>query len=160
MIASTRAIAAGGALALLCCGCGGGPSSGFTLSNASVQANFVCPAAATTTQYGLQATVASHNSTSSAVTIKSASAVMTVAAVNGGWLQDVGYRYNADNLQFSPDHVAAGAGATLTLTIPSACTNRKTGGQLSYAEYTVALTFVTSAGTFKIESRNRHRIIA
>jgi hypothetical protein len=159
LIAGTRTIAGGGALVLLCCGCGGGTSSGFTLSNASVQANFVCPAA-TTTQYGLQVTVASHNSTSSAVTIKSASAVMTVAAVNGGWLQDVGYRYNAVNLQFSPDHVAAGAGATLTLTIPSACTNRKTGGQLSYAEYTVALTFVTSAGTFEIKSRNRHRIIA
>jgi hypothetical protein len=145
---------------LLCCACGGGPSTGFTLSNASVQPNFICPTATTTTKYGLQATVASHNSTSSAVTIKSVSAAMTVAAVNGGWLQKVGYRYDASNLQFSPDHVAAGAGATLTATIPSACTNHKTGGQLSYAEYSVALTFVTSAGTFKIDSRNRHRIIA
>jgi hypothetical protein len=56
--------------------------------------------------------------------------------------------------------VAAGAGTTLTVTIPSACTARKTGGQLSYADYSVTLTFVTSAGTFKIESRNRHRIVA
>jgi hypothetical protein len=154
-----RAIAAGGALILLGCGCGGGPSTGFTLSNAVVQPNFVCPAGATTS-YGLSATVASHNSTSGAVTVKSASAAMTVAAVSGGWLQKVGYRYDAGNLRFSPDHVAAGAGATLTVTIPSACTDRKTGGQLSYADYSVALTFVTSAGTFKIESRNRHRIIA
>jgi plastocyanin len=159
LIASPRTIAAAGALVLLCCGCGGGPSSGFTLSNANVQPNFVCPAAATT-PYGLQATVSGRNSTSSAVTIKSASAALTVAAVNGGWLQKVGYRYDAGNLQFSPDHVAAGAGTTLTVTIPSSCTNHKTGGQLSYAEYSVALTFVTSAGTFRIESRNRHRIIA
>jgi hypothetical protein len=154
-----RTIAAGGALVLLCCGCGGGSSTSFTLSNASVQPNFVCPAAATT-PYGLQATVVGHNSTSSAVTIKSASAAMTVTAVNGGWLQKVGYRYDASSLQFSPNHLAAGSGATLTVTIPSSCTNHKTGGQLSYAEYLVALTFVTSAGTFKIESRNRHRIIA
>jgi hypothetical protein len=144
---------------MLCWGCGGGPSAGFTLSNAIVQPNFICPAGATT-PYGFQATVAGHNSTSGPVTIRSVSAAMTVAAVNGGWLQKVGYRYDASNLQFSPDHVAAGAGASLTVTIPSACTNQKTGGQLSYAEYSVALTFVTSAGTFKIVSRNRHRIIA
>lgn len=160
MIARNRAIAAGGVLVSLFCGCGGGLSTGFTLSNASVQANFVCPAAATTTAYGLQATVASHNSTSSAVTIKSVSAAMTVVAVNGGWLQNVGYRYVATNAQFAPDRVAAGTGATVALTIPSACTNHKTGGQLSYAEYSVALTVVTSTGTFKIDSRNRHRIIA
>jgi plastocyanin len=148
-----------GALLLLSCGCGGGPSTGFTLSNASVQPNFICPAGATT-PYALQATVASHNSTTGTVTVKSASAAMTVAAVSGGWLQKVGYRYDAGNLRFSPDHVAAGAGTTLTVTIPSACTDRKTGGQLSYADYSVTLTFVTSAGTFKIESRNRHRIVA
>jgi hypothetical protein len=160
LIPRTGTIAAGGAAVLLLCGCGGGPSTGFTLSNASVQPNFICPAAAASTVYGLQATVAGRNSTSSAVTIRSVSAVMTVVAVNGGWLQEVGYRYETSNVQFSPDRVAAGAGATLTLTIPSACTNHKTGGTLSYAEYAVALTVVTSAGTFKIESRNRHRIVA
>ncbi|HEY8634446.1 MAG TPA: hypothetical protein VIO34_05745 [Candidatus Dormibacteraeota bacterium] len=160
MILHTGTIAVGGAVMVLLCSCGGGPSTGFTLSNASVQPNFVCPTAVASTAYGLQATVAGHNSTSSAVTIKSVSAVMTVVAVNGGWLQKVGDRYDASNLQFSPDRVAAGAGATLTVTIPSACTNHKTGGQLSYAEYSVAFTVVTSAGTFKIESRNRHRIIA
>jgi hypothetical protein len=155
-----RRIAGWGLIAIALCGCGFGSSSDFALNTASVQPNFVCPTSATTTPYSLQATIASHNATSTAVTIKSASAVMTVVAVNGGWLQKVGYQYDAGNVAFSPDRVAAGSTATLVLNIPSACTNHKTGGLLSYAEYSVALTVVTSAGTFKIESRNRHRIIA
>jgi hypothetical protein len=160
LIANKGSVAASCVVAMLLCSCGFGSSAGFALNNATVQPNFVCPFSAGSTAYGVQAIIGSHNSTSSDVSIKSVSAVMTLAAVNGGWLQKVGYRYDAGNVVFSPDRVAAGSNATLIATIPSTCTNHKTGGVLSYAEYSVALTVATSTGTFKIESKNRHRIIA
>jgi hypothetical protein len=49
----------------------------------------------------------------------------------------------------------------LNVTVPSACTNQSAnGGPVSYADYSVVVTLATSAGTFKIGSRNKHRIIA
>jgi hypothetical protein len=47
------------------------------------------------------------------------------------------------------------------VTVPSACTNpSKSGGPLNYGDYSLALTVTTSAGTFKLEGRNKHRILA
>ena len=86
---------------------------------------------------------------------------MTLSAVHGGWLQEVGYRYEAQNLVFTPDRLGAGSSSTLKVTVPSACTNQSpNGGPVSYADYSVTLTVTTSAGVFKIESKNKHRIIA
>jgi hypothetical protein len=141
-------------------GCGG-TDAAFTLTNATVDASHACSSGASNSPYDLHATVDSHNGTSSSISIKTVSAVMTLAAVHGGWLQQVGYRYDAGSVVFAPDQVGAGSSATLKVTVPSACTNHsKTGGLLSYGDYSVALTVGTSAGTFKIESRNRHRLIA
>ena len=86
---------------------------------------------------------------------------MTLAAVHGGWLEAVGSKYDAPNVVFTPNSVGAGSGASLNLTIPSACTNlAKTPGALSYADYSVSFKVTTSAGIFSIDSKNRHRIIA
>jgi hypothetical protein len=148
------------AILLVVTGCGGSTPA-FTLSDASVDAIYPCPSGANNAPYAVHATVTGHNGTSSLVSISAVSAVMTVAAVHGGWLQTVGSKYNAANVAFAPDSIGAGSGATLNLTISSACTNLATSpGTLSYADYSVSFKVTTSAGTFSIDSKNRHRIIA
>jgi hypothetical protein len=154
-----RCIAAAGTAAILLAGCGFGSNSEFKLSNASVQPNYVCPSTTADSKYDVRASINTHNGTSGTVLIKSVSVVMTVAAIHGGWLQPVGYRYDAGSVSFTPDRVGAGSNATLGVTIPSACRSKATG-TLSYADYSVALTVVTSSGTFTVNSGNRHRIIA
>jgi hypothetical protein len=138
----------------------GAPST-FTLNNASVDAAYTCPLGAADAPYNLKVTIDVRNGTSSAVTIRSVSAVMTLAAIKGGWLERVGEKYQAGDLTFSPATVGAGTTASVKVTIPSACTNGKTAGATAdYGEYTVALTVATSAGTQTISTRNRHRIVA
>jgi hypothetical protein len=146
---------------LLANSCAFGPGADFTLRNAAVESTHACPSGSSNALYDLYATMDSHNGTSSAVAIKAVSAVMTLAAIHGGWLEQVGYRYEAGTVAFAPTSVPAGSDATLRVTIPSACTNPSTSGRpLSYGDYALVLTVTTSAGTFKVESRNRHRIIA
>ena len=147
------------AVLVLSYGCGG--STDFTLSNAKVDLNHACASAVTNATYDVHVTVEAHNGRSSSVSITGVSAVMTLSAVHGGWLQQVGYKYEAHDLAFTPDRVGAGSTATLKVTVPSACTNESPhGGPTSYADYSVDLTVITSAGTFKIGSKNKHRIIA
>jgi hypothetical protein len=147
------------AIAVLAGGCGG--SSEFSLSNARSDLDHACASAVSNAPYDLHVTVDMHNGRSSSVSITGVSAVMTLSAVHGGWLQEVGYQYEVRNLAFTPDRVGAGSSATLKVTVPSACTNQSpNGGPVSYADYAVALTVITSAGTFKIGSQNKHRIIA
>jgi hypothetical protein len=139
-------------------GCFGSPGA-FALSGATVDSSHSCPAGATNAAYDLHGTIDGHNGTSSSVSITSVSAAMTLADSHGGWLQQVGYRYLAGNVAFAPNRVASGSNAALKVTVPSACTNpAKSGGSASYGDYAVVLTVVTSAGTFKITSRNKHRI--
>jgi hypothetical protein len=148
-------------LILLANGCGFGPGADFTLSNLTVESNHACQAGASNAPYDLHATVNSHNGRSSAVSIKTVAAVMTLAGVHGGWLQKVGYRYDAGNVAFAPGRLGAGSDTKLNVTVPSACTNPSmSGGPQNYGDYSLALTVTTSAGTFKLESRNRHRILA
>ena len=131
------------------------------MSNARTDLDHACASAVNNRPYDLHATVDMHNGRSSSVSITGVSAVMTLSAVHGGWLQEVGYRYEAQNLVFTPDRVGAGSSSTLKVTVPSACTNQSpNGGPVSYADYSVTLTVTTSAGAFKIESKNKHRIIA
>lgn len=145
-------------MALACC-CGG--SSDFSLSNAKTELDHACASAVTNQPYDLHVTVEMHNGRSSAVSITSVSAVMTLTAIHGGWLQEVGYQYEAQNLVYAPDRVAAGSSSTLKITVPSSCTNQSPdGGPVSWADYSVTVTVITSAGTFKIATQNKHRIIA
>jgi hypothetical protein len=143
----------------LAASCGFGPST-FALSNASVDPTYQCPNGASNSPYDVHATVHTDNGTSNTVAIQSVTAVLTLVATKGTWLEPLGDRYTASNVTFTPASVAGGASATLHVTIPSACTNGKTPtGGSSYGEYSVALTVTTSAGTYTVQSGNRHRIV-
>jgi hypothetical protein len=139
--------------------CGFGPST-FALSNASVDPTYQCPTGAHNAAYDVHATIHMDNATSNTVSIQSVRAVMTLVATKGAWLEQIGDRYAASNVTFTPASVGGGASGTLHVTIPSACTNGKTpSGGSRYGEYSVALTVTTSAGTYTVESGNRHRIV-
>ena len=141
--------------------CSAGSPSTFALNRASVDVSYTCPLGASNAPYALNAAIDVHNGTSSAVTIKSVTAVMTLVAVKGGWLEQVGDKYEAISATFAPQTVAPGSSASLTLTVQSACTNGKApNAGASYGEYSVAFSVATSAGTHRIDSQNRHRIIA
>jgi hypothetical protein len=142
-------------------GCGFGAPSTFTLDSASVDQSYVCPTAANDLTYAIHATIDARNGTSNAVQIRSVAAVMTLAAVKGGWLEHVGDKYDASGVTFSPNSVGAGDTATVKVVIPSTCANGKVPSSgASYGEYSVTLTVATSSGTHTIVSQNRHRIVA
>lgn len=141
--------------------CSIGAPSTFTLNSASVDDSFVCPTSANDLSYTIHATLGVHNGTSGNVTIRSVAVVMTLASVKGGWLEHVGDKYDAGGVTVSPDSVGAGSDASLSVKIPSACTNGKLpNAGSSYGDYSVAFTVVTSTGTSTILSQNRHRIVA
>jgi len=135
-------------------------SSAFTIASPTVDASYACPAGANNGPYDLHATADADNPTSQTVDVRSVSAVMVVAAVHGAWQQKVGSEYDAGQVQFSPRTIGAGSKAKLQVTIPSACTNGPHPAAADYGDYTVKLTVVTSAGTFKLTSTNKHRILA
>jgi hypothetical protein len=136
-------------------------STGFQLGDLTVDSSHTCTAGSIQAAYDLQGTVPANNGTSQTVMVRSADAVMIVVAVHGPWRQALGSRYDAGQVTFSPTGIGAGSNTTLKVTIPSACTNgAHTGVNTSYADYSVELTIVTTAGTFKLTSRNRHRILA
>lgn len=135
-------------------------SSTFALTNASVDRSYTCPAGANNASYDLHVNVDAHNGTSSAVTIKSASADLTLEAVNGPWLEKVGDKYEASNVTVAPTTVASGANASLQVTIPSACTNGKATNGASYGDYRATVHLATSAGNFSISSKTLHRLVA
>ncbi len=150
-----------GVLLLLGSSCAFGSPGTFNLNNASVDPGYSCPRSSSNVYYDIHASVDAHNGTSSSVTIMSVTAVMKLASVHGVWLQQVGSKYDAGKVSFGPPRVAAGADATVTLIIPSACTNGSpAGATASYGEYSVTLTVTSSAGTFSVDTKNRHRITA
>lgn len=154
---SRRLLVAASSFALAGCSIGSQPT--FVVSNASVDTSYTCPVGSNNTPYDLHATVDAHNGTSNAVTISSVDVSMTLAAVKGSWLQKVGDKYDAGSVTFAPASVASGSDTELTLTIPSACTGRTSGSPVASGEYNVSFTIVTSAGTFKLDSKDRHRIV-
>ena len=137
-----------------------GTSSNFALNSASVDQSFTCPVGSSDTPYEIHATVDAHNGTTSPVTIKSASADLTLEAVKGPWLEKVGDRYQASKVTVEPATVAPGANASLKVTIPSACTNGKATNGANYGDYRVAVHIATSAGNFSISSKALHRLVA
>ena len=138
--------------------CSGSPT--FGLSNAMVDDSYACPPNAHNAAYDVQATISAHNGTANSVLISSVTAVMTLSAVSGTWLQKVGDRYDAGSVAFTPSSVGAGATTTLQVTIPSSCTHGRTASGTNYGEYSVAFKVVSSAGPFSITSKNKHRILA
>jgi hypothetical protein len=143
---------------LLLAGCEVGSPTTFSLDSASVDPTYTCPVGASNVHYTLHGTIDVHNGTSKAVTISSVDATLTLAAVKGGWLQKVGDKYDAGNIDFTPAEVGAGSSAKLDVTIPSACTGRTANSPVASGDYVVGFTLITSAGTFKLNSSDRHRI--
>ena len=136
-------------------------SQSLTVGTATVDPTYSCPPGSTNAAYDVHGTVALHNPSSSAVTIKAVTAEMTLEATQGTWSEKVGDRYNAGSAKFTPATVAGGGSTTLEVTIPSACTNGKAGNAgKSYGDYKVTLSIATSAGTFTAASSNLHRIVA
>jgi hypothetical protein len=140
-------------------GCSSGSSPTFSVNNATVDQSYTCPAGANNARYDVHGTIDAHNSTSKAVTISGIDATMTLAAIKGGWLEKIGDRYDAGNGTFTPDSVGAGASTTINLTFSSACTGRVASGPVASGDYKVTFTLSTSAGRFKIDSKDRHQII-
>jgi hypothetical protein len=150
------ALVAIGLVILAACG-----STSFALTGATVDGTYTCSVGSASTRYDLHAKISADNPTSKSVDVRSIDAVMVVSAVHGQWQQAVGTRYDAGEVQFSPRSVGANTKATLTATIPSACTNGQHQGiNDNYADYSVQLTVATSAGTFHLTSQNKHRIVA
>ncbi len=139
-------------------GCSFGSPTTFTLDSASVDPSYSCPVGASNERYTLHGTIDVHNGTSKAVSISSVDATLTLAAVKGGWLEKVGDKYDAGNITFTPAEVGAGSSAKLEVTIPSACTGRTANSPIASGDYVVGFTLITSAGSFKIDSKDRHRI--
>jgi hypothetical protein len=145
---------------LLLAGCNFGSASTFAVSNATVDQGYTCPVSARNLQYDLHGTISAHNGTSQTVKITAVTAIMTVAAVNGGWLQKVGDKFDAGNVTYTPTSVGAGSSSMLSVTVPSACTGRAPKAPAAWGDYVVSFTITTSAGGFKIDSQNKHRIAA
>jgi hypothetical protein len=135
-------------------------SSTFALTNASVDESYTCPVGTNNAPYDLQATVGAHNGTARIVTITSASADLTLQAIQGSWLEKVGDKYQASNVTVTPNSVASGANASLKVTIPSACTNGKATNGASSGDYRVTVHIATSAGNYSITSKTLHRLVA
>lgn len=150
------ALAAG---VLVLVGCSGGSPPTFSLSGASVDPTYTCPAGAANSHYDIHGTIDVHNGTSKAVTISAVDATLKLAAVKGGWLQKVGETYDARNITFTPGTVDAAVRATVAVTIPSACTGRSAASPVASGDYEVRFTMTTSAGKFTLESKDRHRIV-
>ena len=123
-----------------------------------VDASYTCPVGAHNAAYDIHGTIEAHNGTSKGVTIAGIEATLTLAAAKGEWLQKVGEKYITDNVTYSPSSVAAGAGTTLAVTIPSACTGRVAGAAAASGDYAVSFSLITTTGTFKAVSKNRHQI--
>ena len=157
MITAVRRLT-GIACFLLLAACG---SSAFSIASPSVDASYTCPPGATNAPYELHATADVDNPTSQSVDVRSVSAIMVLAAVQGAWQQKVGSEYDAGQVQFSPKTIGANSKAKLQVTIRSACTNGpKPAATADSGDYTVKLTVTTSAGTFNLTSTNKHRIQA
>jgi hypothetical protein len=141
-------------------GCSIGAPATLSLTGASVEPSYTCPAGSVDAPYSLHGVIDVHNGTSKSVTIQSVTAVMTLAAVKGPWLEKVGETYKASEVMTSLTSLGAGSTAPMEVVIPSSCTKGKAGGESSFGDYSVGFTVTTSSGTYRIESGNRHRIVA
>jgi len=145
----------------LAAACSGGTPATLALNSASVDPSYTCPAGSVDAPYSVHGVIGLHNGTPGTVTIKSVTALMTLAAVKGAWLEKVGDKYEAAGVTSTPSSVGPGNNASMQVTIPSMCTRGKTtGSDTSYGEYSVGFTVTTSTGTYKIQSSNLHRIVA
>ncbi|HXI95467.1 MAG TPA: hypothetical protein VNG04_05045, partial [Candidatus Acidoferrum sp.] len=100
-----------GLFAGVAAGCSGGPAT-FALKGASVDASYDCPSGATDTPYLFHGTIDMTNGTSTRITFKSVTAVMTLVAVKGPWLEKVGDKYTPSGVISYISTLGAGASAS------------------------------------------------
>ena len=137
--------------------CGNGK---LNLSNAQVgPSSFNCPVNATDYAYSLKGSIDADNQTSQNITIKSMTTTATVTKLNGPkWEISVGQKSGDDQVTFSPKSVSSGSKSTIKFTTGWKCTNPGTAPANTYADFALAMTLVTSAGTYTIKLPGGHRM--
>ena len=129
----------------------------FSLSNAHVDSEYKCHYPSNEAPYDVHGSIDADNSTTSAVTIKSMSEQDELVSTAGDWNGPKTAKAGGPIAKFSPKSIASGARSTIKFTIGFNCTN--SGPTVTtYGEFIFKFTLVTSAGTYKIDAGNRHRL--
>jgi hypothetical protein len=129
----------------------------FSLSNAHVDSEYKCPYPSNQAPYQVHGSIDADNSTTSAVTIKSMSEADELVNTAGQWNGPKTAKAGGPITSFSPKSIASGASSTIKFSVGFDCTN--SGPTVTtYGEFTFKFTVVTSAGTYKIDAGNRHRL--
>ena len=129
----------------------------FSLSNARVDSEYKCPYPSNEAPYAVHGSIDADNSTTNPVTIKSMSEQDELVNTSGDWNGPKTAKAGGPIADFSPKTIASGANTTIKFTVGFICTN--SGPSVAtYGEFTFKFTVVTSAGTYKIDAGNRHRL--
>jgi hypothetical protein len=127
--------------------CGNGK---LNLSNPNITpTSFTCPVAANSYQYDMNGTVEADNQSGNSITIKSAATDAVVTKLNGTWGIAVGTRSGDQNVNVNPKSIGSGSKATIRFKTIWSCTNTAAKPN-TYADFSLVLTLVTSAGNYKI----------
>ena len=129
----------------------------FSLSNARVDAEYKCPYPSNRAPYDVHGSIDADNSTTNAVTIKSMSEDDQLVSTAGNWNGPKTAKDSGPITNFTPKSIASGATLTIHFSIGFVCTNSGPT-QTTYGEFTFKFTLVTTAGTYKIDAGNRHRL--
>ncbi len=129
----------------------------FSLSNARVDASYTCPLPSTNAPYDVHASIDADNSTTSTVTIKSISEEDVLVDIAGNWNGAKGVKGGGPVKDYSPKSIPSGGTATIKFVMPFECTNSGAGGS-TYGDFAFTFTVVTSAGTYKLDAGDKHRL--
>ncbi len=141
----------------------------LSLSNARVDSEYKCPYPSNNAPYDVHGSIDADNSTTSVVTIKSMSEQDELVSTAGEWNGPKTAKAGGPIATYSPKSIASGASSTIKFAIGFNCTNSgpitigfnctNSGPSVTtYGEFTFKFTLVTSAGTYKIDAGNRHRL--
>ena len=135
-------------------------SGKVTLSNAKVDSTFNCPNPSTDRPYDVHGSLDVDNQTSKTITIQSVREADELVDVHGGWNKtNVGTKNDDPVDSFSPTTVKSGSKATVKFVIGFICSDIGVGVADTYGDFTFKFTVVTTAGTLKIDSANKHRLV-
>ena len=129
----------------------------FSLSTARVDLEYKCPYPSNEAPYDVHGSIEADNSTTSAVSIKSMSEQDELVSTAGEWNGPKTAKAGGPIATFSPKSIASGASSIIKFTIGFSCTNSGPA-VTTYGEFTFKFTLVTTAGTYKIDAGNRHRL--
>jgi hypothetical protein len=146
-------------LAVLAVGaCGPFCNGKVAVANAHVDPTFSCPRPADNYAYKVHGSVDIDNPTNQTLTVKSITEENTTVAIHGNWTGPLGAKGGSTITDFTPKTVKSGSKAIVRFTIAFECTD--SGPSVStYADFDFKFTVVTSAGTFKLDGANKHRLV-